>query len=574
MPITVDHATVYDPQHHNQILRDISCTLEDKHVTLLLGRTGAGKSTLLDALSGLIKIDAGTVLYDQSALWQGKRLNSAVQFSLGNVFQYPEQQLFARTVKGEFDYSLHPLKLGKVEFQKRTMTALHEMGLSPQIMPESPLILSGGQKRRVALACTLATQPTWLFLDEPTAGLDPETTQKFLAYLSSWKQREASGGVVVATHDLEAFLPVADAIIVMHQGRILAHVTPRELCLNPRVLIEAEIGIPASIELAMLLHQQGIAVADGPLSPRQYADYLLHKIHGHATPLTINEGNINSALPIDSSTREIYPQTYQEASSREAREKFVSTLDPRAKWLFYLLISIGILMQTHVVGLILGSMVCVATVFLTRVPPREIAPVIKPFVLLTILSVLLSGLRFGNAPTQWHLGTVYFSLQAALLTFMQLYKILLVMILGVLLPATTSQLKMKKGLERSLAVLQRLRLPVEAFSLGASLLLHFIPVIMKEMQRFSRITRARGKRPTKIGTVRIRDVSALVIPLVLSVLQLGSDLALAMEARGYTHMGLKRTASYDLKLQRADVWIIFLSLIVFALLWSGQMFPA
>lgn len=96
-------------------------------------------------------------------------------------------------------------------------------------------------------------------------------------------------------------------------------------------------------------------------------------------------------------------------------------------------------------------------------------------------------------------------------------------------------------------------------------MLHFIPVIMKEAQRFSRITQARGKRITKIGTVRLRDVGALIIPLIISVLQLGSDLALAMEARGYAQTGLKRTSSYNLKLQKTDMWTISLSLVLFAL---------
>jgi energy-coupling factor transport system ATP-binding protein len=555
MPINVEHVTVYAPQQSTLILHDISCQLEQNQITLLLGRTGAGKSTLLDTLSGLIKIDQGKVLYDQASLWEGKHVNAAVQFLLGNVFQYPEQQLFAQTVKREFDYSLQPLKLEKPLIQQRSLAALHEMGLPSSLMQEAPLILSGGQKRRVALACTFSTQPEWLFLDEPTAGLDSETTQKLLAYLSTWKHN-TRGGIVIATHDLDTLLPISDSVIVMKQGRLLCHTTSKELYLHPHALLEAEIGIPISIELSMLLSERGISIADGPLSPRQYADRLLQKLRelhsNRETPLPLPVTENNDGASIPSSVETANQKTTPSRTTNTADERFVYTLDPRSKWLFYLLISIGIIVQNSWPGLLFGSIVCIATVLFTRVASREITPVIKPFVLLIVLSVLLSGIRFGSTTSPWHLGSVYFSIQAALLTLTQLYKILLIMILGVLFPATTSQLKMKRGLERSLSFLHRLRLPVEAFSLGASLMLHFIPVIMKEAQRFSRITQARGKRITKIGAVRLRDVGALIIPLVISVLQLGSDLALAMEARGYALTGLQRTSSYNLKLQKAD----------------------
>ncbi|HEU5379978.1 MAG TPA: ATP-binding cassette domain-containing protein [Ktedonobacteraceae bacterium] len=569
MPINVEHVTVYAPQQSSLILHDITCQLEQNQITLLLGRTGAGKSTLLDTLSGLIKIDQGKVLYDQASLWKGKRINAAVQFLLGNVFQYPEQQLFAQTVKREFDYSLQHLKLEKPLVQQRSLAALNEMGLPSSLMQEAPLILSGGQKRRVALACTFSTQPEWLFLDEPTAGLDSETAQKLLTYLSAWKHN-TRGGIVIATHDLDTLLPIADSVIVMKQGRLLCHTTSKELYLHPHVLLEAEIGIPTSIELSMLLSERGISIADSPLSPRQYADCLLQRLcelhSNRETPLPlppVTENNDRASIP--SFVETANQKTTLGRTTNTADEHFVYTLDPRSKWLFYLLISIGIIVQNSWTGLLFGSIVCIATVLFTRVASREIMPVIKPFVLLIVLSVLLSGIRFDSTTSPWHLGSVYFSIQAALLTLTQLYKILLIMILGILLPATTSQLKMKRGLERSLSFLHRLRLPVEAFSLGASLMLHFIPVIMKEAQRFSRITQARGKRITKIGTVRLRDVGALIIPLIISVLQLGSDLALAMEARGYAQTGLKRTSSYNLKLQKTDMWTISLSLVLFAL---------
>jgi energy-coupling factor transport system ATP-binding protein len=207
---------------------------------------------------------------------------------------------------------------------------------------------------------------------------------------------------------------------------------------------------------------------------------------------------------------------------------------------------------------------------MTRVSLKKIGLLIRPFLFLIGISLLLSGIRFGDAGNAWHMGKVYFSISGALLTVFSLAQILLVMILGFLLTLTTSLLKMKKGLEQALQALitfRRLKKPIEAFSLATSLLLRFIPVIMKESQRFSRIASARGKHSNKKGVVHFRSLNAMVIPLLLSIIQLASDLSLAMEARGYKKIGMKRTSSYQLKWKHQDFWVVCYGAVMLIILW-------
>lgn len=636
MTIRIDDVTLYHVDREKRpILQDVSCAMEDGTITLLVGQTGAGKSSLLDVLTGLRQADEGAVWYDEQPLWMGKKLHPEVQARIGVVFQYPEHQLFARTVEKEFAYSLRALKLGKEEVKARTRGALEQMGLPEEMMAQSPLTLSGGQKRRVALGTTFATQPKWLFLDEPTAGLDPQSVQRLVAFLQEWKG-QTQGGIVMATHDLDAMFPIADKVIVVDQGRVVAHLSPQELCEQPEILVKARIGLPSSTQIALELSEAGVKVPSGPVSPEEMAraiveglsagkvakdaDFAIDREKARATRSEsvdtfgdrteathvssknahfgtdqfASEQAVSSAKVIersiedvDSNDNVIVPPIEEIDSNAsvivssnellfttgaEQSEKPISlvhALDPRAKWAFYMLFSIGILLQDRWYGLCFAAIITIVAILLSKVTGRELMRVIKPFLYFILFSVLLSGVRFGeaNVATQLHIGSVGFNVDPALYTLKQLIKILLVMALGVLLSATTSQLRMKRGLEQSLTALKRFKLPVEAFSLAASLMLRFIPVIMRELERFSRITRARGKSSAKLGALRLRDVNVIVIPLLLSVLQLGEDLSLAMEARGYARFGIKRTASIQLRMNRVDQIALISGVGLFIFLW-------
>ena len=183
----------------------------------------------------------------------------------------------------------------------------------------------------------------------------------------------------------------------------------------------------------------------------------------------------------------------------------------------------------------------------------------KPVFTLFLASELLSALQFGHSAHLMSIHGFGFSALSALATSKSFLPILCVMELGLLLPATTSAKDMQLALTHLLAPLRSIRFPVEAFSLAAALLLRFIPVILQQLERFSRIAKARGKRTTRIGQIRIRDVPAVVIPLLLSILQLGEEFSLALEARGYKHTKQKLSHHRELHMQKLDRIALLLS---------------
>ena len=553
MTIIMDHVVVTTKSSPTtEILKDINCAFENGTITLVIGKTGSGKTTLLDALAGLTTTKSGTVQFDNQPMWKKKRLIDAVKFKTGYVFQYPEHHLFARTVKGEFDYSLKPFHLSKKEITARTMSAMHTVNLASDLLVQSPLLLSSGQKRRVSLGSTFATQPEWLFLDEPTSGLDPAAVQTLIAFFKSWKT-QAQGGMVIATHDLDAFFPIADKVLVMHNGRLLANLTPDELCANTDILRQAEVGFPVAVEVAVLLNEQGISAPMGCVSAKTMATAITNlaigtpprsgQLRHHQPTLTMSD--------LDDASLDEEPQL---------NNHMIQHLDPRAKWLIYILFSIGIFVQTSWAGLLFASLIAVGIVAIAKVTFGDFKKILIPFVAFIIISVGLSGLviEFRSA----HFINIGFSLVNALTTLQQLLKIFLILILGMLLPLTTSHMKIKKGLEQSLSLLPGMKHVAEAVALSAALMLRFIPMIMREVARFSKIVRARGKSRAKLGNIRIQDLHVVMIPLLLSVFQLADNLSLAMEVRGYRKTGGTRTSSIQLKMKRNDTIAILIGMLL------------
>ena len=240
MTITLQNLSVAGTGAHRRlILRNLSVTFADGQIVLVIGEPGSGKSTLLQAISGLLPLASGNILYDGAPLWTGSQVNGTVLFDIGVVFQHPEAQLFAETVEKELLYSLRPYKVSNADAERRMEQSLMDVQLSREVLPKFPLVLSGGQKRRVALASTWVTEPAWLLLDEPTAGLDPQATRHLVDYLVQQRdERKERGCIVVATHDLDALLPIADQVLILKQGTVAAVCTPQELYQQPGDLAE------------------------------------------------------------------------------------------------------------------------------------------------------------------------------------------------------------------------------------------------------------------------------------------------------------------------------------------------
>lgn len=572
MPIKAESVTVA-AEDGRLLLSRVNCTFGSGELTLLVGANGAGKSTLLDVLSGLIAFD-GTVELDGISIRDGRRPSEEAAGRIGRQFQYPESQLFAGTVQKEFDYSLSYMKLSDSEALVRTDSAMSEMGLPEQLKAESPLVLSGGEKRRVAIATTLAAGPDWLLLDEPTAGLDPEAAMQLVDVLLR-RKGQPTGGLIVATHDLDLLLPAADRIIVLRGGRVIADMSASELALRPDVWDRAGIGRPASAALAEQLRMLGVPVPAKFLTPEEAADLLADRLR-----LGAQEVSVPGEAGAETEPEPVLEQEGERMAGSPKR--FVESLDPRAKWLFMMSFSVGVLVQRDWAGSGLGAVFTAALVLLCRVPARNVWPLMRPFIWFAAASVAVAGIGFGEAgpaaghPGAWdageesrapgepfRLGIITFSAAAALATSFELLKIGCVMIAGILLSATTTPFEMKRAIEYVLFPLRYIRFPVEAVALTGSLLLRFIPVLRREAVKFNRIARSRGKRVRRSGAIRLRDLPAMIVPLLMSLVQLATDLSVSMEARGYTRVGQRRTSAVQLVMSGRD-WAVVAAAVVVA----------
>ncbi|MDQ0190770.1 ATP-binding cassette domain-containing protein [Alicyclobacillus cycloheptanicus] len=559
------------------ILDALNCTFHDGEVTLVLGATGAGKSTLLRAAAGVWGLQAGTVRYDGISLWDDRRrprMTQSVQRRIGYVFQQPEYQLFARTVEEELRYSFRPYHLDERTVQQRIHQALEEVHLPVDILPVSPLLLSGGQKRRVALASTIATDPDWLFLDEPTAGLDTEAIHALTAWLRRRLARTpkrdtvdgGAGGIVIATHDLEWLLPIADRVLILQRGQIAFDGQPEQLYAAPHRLLETGVGLPQDLELALRFRDAGLPISLAWRAPEAMAqaicDHVLQTgLAAQGSPALREPADSAERQPPGHAARPPEPRTQADrvdhASSAGAGggRRWWFDRDPRAKWVFILLASVCVLWQRSWTAMAIAALLTLVVAASSGVRLRQFTRVLKPLFFLAAASTLVSGVRFhATSAGLWHVGPVGFAWHAASVTLAQVVKVMLVVILGTLLSGTTSTLALKRGMEQGLRGLQRIRVPVGAFALGASLLLRFIPVIGREANRFSEIVRVRGKYPVRSGALRMRDMMAMLLPLLLGVIRLGEELAIAMEARGY--QPTRRIPRLQQTFDTRDAWMM------------------
>ena len=239
----------------------------------LIGRTGSGKSTLISHLNALLKPTAGTVLLDGEDIFSSKAAIRRARFRVGVVFQYPEYQLFEETVFKDIAYGPKNLKLAEEEIARRVRQAAAFVGLEESVFDRSPLELSGGQKRRAAIAGVLAMEPELLVLDEPTAGLDPAGREDLLEKLFAW--RAASGAaIVLVTHDM-SIAARCGRVVVMDSGRIVMDGSPAQVFARDGELAALGLDLPAAARIAALLREKGVVLPGGVYTIDRLADAIL-----------------------------------------------------------------------------------------------------------------------------------------------------------------------------------------------------------------------------------------------------------------------------------------------------------
>lgn len=225
----------------------------------IIGHTGSGKSTLMQQLNGLLKPTAGTVMLDGKDIWSDKKLTRQARFRVGLVFQYPEYQLFEETVYQDIAFGPRNMGLDEKEIDRRVREAAGFVGLSEQQLSVSPFDLSGGQKRRVAIAGVIAMEPEVLILDEPTAGLDPVGRADILGNIQSYRKAK-NATIMMVSHSMEDVARLTDRLLVLNGSKLAMQGSPVEVFAHAEQLKQMGLSIPQVTQTFLHLRDLGLKV--------------------------------------------------------------------------------------------------------------------------------------------------------------------------------------------------------------------------------------------------------------------------------------------------------------------------
>ena len=240
-------------------LDDVSFSVERGEFVGIIGHTGSGKSTLMQHLNGLLKATSGTVLLDGKDIWSDKALTRQCRFRVGLVFQYPEYQLFEETVYKDIAYGPKNMGLSAEEIDRRVREAAGFVGLSEEQLEVSPFDLSGGQKRRVAIAGVIAMEPEILILDEPTAGLDPKGREAILQNIQDYRKAK-NATIMMVSHSMSDMARLAERLLVMCDSRLAMDGTPDQVFVRAQELLNMGLDIPDVTRVFLKLRQKGLPV--------------------------------------------------------------------------------------------------------------------------------------------------------------------------------------------------------------------------------------------------------------------------------------------------------------------------
>ena len=260
--IRVDHLThTYSAgtPFQRSAVRDMSLEIQPGEFLGIIGHTGSGKSTLIQHLNGLLKPTEGHIYLNGQDIWADPKKIRQVRFQVGLVFQYPEYQLFEETVYKDVAFGPKNMGLPQEEIDRRVRASVRAVGLSDEMLEKSPFALSGGQKRRVAIAGVMAMEPEVLILDEPTAGLDPRGCEDILSLLRAYHARRGST-VVLVSHSMEEIARSTQRIIVLDRGGVRMEGTPAQVFARARELEAVGLDVPQVTKIAHALYEKGVAI--------------------------------------------------------------------------------------------------------------------------------------------------------------------------------------------------------------------------------------------------------------------------------------------------------------------------
>ncbi len=275
----ITHTYAAGSPFEQHAIRDVSLTTVEGELLGIIGHTGSGKSTLIQHLNGLLRPSDGCILLDGRDIWENPKKIRAIRFAVGMVFQYPEYQLFEDTIYKDIAFGPRNMGLDADEIDRRVRRAAADVGLSDELLEKSPFDLSGGEKRRAAIAGVLAMEPEVLILDEPTAGLDPRGREQILAMIQDYRTRSGKT-VLLVSHSMEDIARLADRVLVMRHGEVAMLDTVERVFARADELEEMGLTVPAVTKILLLLRQQGIDVGTDVYTVDKAVERLLPLLGG------------------------------------------------------------------------------------------------------------------------------------------------------------------------------------------------------------------------------------------------------------------------------------------------------
>ncbi len=263
-------------------VKDVSFSIEKGEVVGIIGHTGSGKSTLVQHLNGLLKPTDGEILLDNKNIWDDPKKIRAIRSRVGLVFQYPEYQLFEDTVYKDIAFGPKNMGLSDEEIAKRLSEICELVGIKDEYLDKSPFDLSGGEKRRVAIAGVMAMQPEIIVFDEPVAGLDPKGRNDVIKMIADYSKRYGAT-VLIISHNMEDMALIADKLIVMNKGELALFDTTENVFRRHDFLKSIGLNVPMVTQIMLALQKKGIDVPDNIFTVDSAVDYLLEVAKGGNT---------------------------------------------------------------------------------------------------------------------------------------------------------------------------------------------------------------------------------------------------------------------------------------------------
>lgn len=275
----ITHTYAAGSPFEQHAIRDVSLTTVEGELLGIIGHTGSGKSTLIQHLNGLLRPSDGVILLDGRDIWENPKKIRDIRFAVGMVFQYPEYQLFEDTIYKDIAFGPRNMGLSDEEIDRRVRRAAADVGLTEDLLKKSPFDLSGGEKRRAAIAGVLAMEPEVLILDEPTAGLDPRGREQILTMIRDYRTRSGKT-VLLVSHSMEDIARLADRVLVMRHGEVAMLDTVERVFARADELEDMGLTVPAVTKILLLLRQKGVDVGTDVYTVERAVERLLPLLGG------------------------------------------------------------------------------------------------------------------------------------------------------------------------------------------------------------------------------------------------------------------------------------------------------